>query len=49
MSNTELVVEVAMGNNNREIDHIEKHLAKDFVVCVAARNQEIGDGLKQRL
>jgi DNA-binding MarR family transcriptional regulator len=45
----ELVVEVAMGDNPREIEHIEKHLDKDFIIYVAARNQEILEGLKQRM
>jgi len=46
---SELVVEVAMGDNPREIEHIEKHLDKDFIIYVAARNQEILGGLKQRM
>ena len=45
----ELVVEVAMGDNPREIEHIEKHLDKDFIIYVAARNQEILEGLNQRM
>jgi hypothetical protein len=45
----ELVVEVAMGDNPREIEHIEKHLDKDFIIYVAARNQEILEGLTQRM
>jgi DNA-binding MarR family transcriptional regulator len=49
MGNTELAVEVAMGDNPREIRHIEKHLDKDFLVWVVCRNQEIRDGLKQRM
>ena len=49
MGNTELVVEVAMGDNPREIKHVEKHLDKDFVVWIAARNTEIRDGLQQRI
>ena len=46
---SELVVEVAMGDNPREIEHIQKHLDKDFTIWVAARNQEILEGLKQRM
>jgi hypothetical protein len=38
-----------MGDNPREIEHIEKHLGKDFIVWVAARNQDILDGLQQRM
>ena len=49
MGNMELAVEVAMGNNQREIKHVEKHLEKDFAVWIACRNQEILEGLKQRL
>jgi len=49
MGSTELVVEVAMGDNPREIEHIEKHLDKGFIVWIACRNQEIRDGLNQRL
>jgi hypothetical protein len=49
MDTSELVVEVAMGDNPREIEHIQKHLEKDFIVWVAARNQEILEGLQQRM
>jgi hypothetical protein len=49
MGDTELVVEVAMGNNQREIQHIKKHLDKEFVIWVACRNQEIRDKLNQRM
>ena len=49
MGNSELVVEVAMGDNPREIDHIKKHLDTNFTIWVAARNKEIRDGLKQRM
>ena len=49
MGNSELVVEVAMGDNPREIEHIKKHLDTSFTVCVAARNQGVLDGLKQRM
>ena len=49
MGNSELVLEVAMGDNPREIDHIKKHLDTSFTVWVAARNQEVLDGLKQRM
>ena len=49
MGNMELVVEVAMGDNPREIRHVEKHLDRDFIVWIAARNTEIRDGLQQRL
>ena len=49
MGNSELVVEVAMGDNPREIEHIKKHLDTSFTVWVAARNQGVLDGLKQRM
>lgn len=49
MGSTELAVEVAMGDNPREIQHVEKHLDKEFLVWVACRNQEIQEGLKQRI
>ncbi len=49
MGNSELVVEVAMGDNPREIDHIKKHLDTSFTTWVAARNQEVLDGLKKRM
>ena len=49
MGNTELAVEIAMGDNTREIEHIEKHLDRDFLVWIICRNQEIRDGLKQRI
>jgi len=49
MNTAELVVEVAMGDNPREIEHIQKHLNKDFIVWITARNQEILEGLQQRM
>jgi len=49
MGDTELVVEVAMGNNPREIKHVEKHLEKFDTVWVTCRNQEVRDGLQQRI
>jgi len=49
MGSTELAVEVAMSDNPREIQHVEKHLDKEFLVWVACRNQEIQEGLKQRM
>lgn len=49
MDTSELAVEVAMGDNPREIKHVEDHLERGFVVWVAARNKEIRDGLKQRI
>ncbi|RJX52008.1 ATP-binding protein [Halonotius pteroides] len=50
MGNMELVVEVAMGNNQREVDHLKQHLESGFdAVWVAARKQEVLEGLKQRI
>jgi len=50
MGNTELVVEVAMGDNPREVEHVKQHLERGFdAVWITARNQEILDGLKQRI
>jgi hypothetical protein len=50
LHDSELVIEVAMGNNQREIDHIEKHLDTGFdSIWVVCRNQEILEDLKQRM
>jgi hypothetical protein len=50
MGNTELVVEIAMGDNQREVDHVKQHLEREFdAIWVAARNQEVLDRLKQRI
>jgi len=50
MGNTELVVEVAMGDNQRELDHVKKHLETGFdAVWIVCRNQDVLEGLKQRL
>lgn len=49
MGNMELAVEVAMGDNPREIEHVEKHLDQGFTVWVVCRNEKIQKGLKQRL
>jgi DNA-binding PadR family transcriptional regulator len=49
MGDTELAVEVAMGDNPREIEHVEKHLDRFDTVWVTARSREILDGLRQRL
>jgi short-subunit dehydrogenase len=50
MGNTELVVEVAMGDNPREVDYVKQHLERGFdAVWIAGRNQEILEGLKQRI
>jgi len=49
MDDTELAVEVAMGNNPREIKHVEKHLEKFDTVWITCRNHDVQDGLKQRI
>jgi len=50
LNDSELVVEVAMGNNQREIDHLKKHLDSEFdAVWIVCRNQDVLEGLKQRL
>jgi hypothetical protein len=50
MGNTELVVEVAMGDNPREVEHVKQHLERGFdAVWITARNQEVLEGLKQRI
>jgi DNA-binding MarR family transcriptional regulator len=50
MGDTELVVEVAMGDNPREIKHVQQHLEKGFdAVWIACRDKEILEGLKQRI
>jgi len=50
MGDTELVVEVAMGDNPREVEHLKQHLERGFdAVWVAARNREVLEGLKQRI
>ena len=39
-----------MGDNPREIEHVQQHLEKGFdAVWVVGRNQEVLDGLKQRI
>lgn len=50
MRGVELVIEVAMGENQREVDHVEKHLSKKFdSVWVVCRDENVRDGLKERL
>lgn len=46
---TEIAVEVAMGNNKREIDHLKHQLENGFdQVWIACRNQKVLEELKQR-
>lgn len=50
MNTSELVVEVAMGNNERELRHVKQHLETGFSnIWIVCRNQEVRDGLEQRL
>lgn len=46
----ELVVEVAMENAPREVEHVQAHVEQGFDhVWVACRNEEVRDGMKKRL
>ncbi|MDG5761345.1 hypothetical protein QA600_18605 [Natronococcus sp. A-GB1] len=50
MAETELVIEVAMGNNQREVDHVQQHLAEGFdAVWVLCRDTTVKTALEQRL
>ena len=49
LGDTELVIEVAMGDNSREIRHVEEHLETFDVVWVTCRNEQVRDGIKQQL
>lgn len=50
MDGVELVIEVAMGDNQREVDHVKKHLEKQFdAVWVVCRTEQIRDDLQERL
>jgi DNA-binding MarR family transcriptional regulator len=50
MGNAEMVVEVAMGNNPREVEHVKQHLDTGFeAIWVVAEKREVLDGLKQRM
>lgn len=48
-SNIELAIEVAMGDNPREIEHVEKHLEHFDRVVVVCRNRSVMDGIRKRL
>jgi len=45
----EIAVEVALGVNDREIDHIEDHLETGWRTVVAARNHSVKKGLERKL
>lgn len=49
LGSVDLAVEVALGDNPREIEHVETHLANGFHVWVACRNAEIRERLQQRM
>lgn len=49
MDSAELVIEVAMGDNEREIKHDEKHLEQYDAVWIASRNEDVKTGLIERL
>lgn len=49
MGTAELAVEIAMGNNAREVEHIEQHLERGFTVWVVCRTEEVRSGLEQRI
>ena len=50
MHDMELVVEIAMGVNDREIEHVDQHLVKGFdAIWVVCRTDEVRTGLKERL
>lgn len=45
----EIAVEVAMGVNDREIDHGEDHLEKNWQTIVACRNRSVMKRLERKL
>jgi hypothetical protein len=49
MNDTELVVEVAMGDNPREVEHVASHVDTFDVVWVACPNEDIIDALRERI
>lgn len=50
MNETELVVEIAMENAQREVEHVKQHLDAGFDnVWVVCRNEKVRDGLQERL
>ena len=48
MGNTELAVEVAMGDNPREIEHVEKHLDRGFQAWIVCRSKQIQQILQEK-
>jgi hypothetical protein len=50
MDGVELVIEVAMGNNEREADHVAQHLDTGYdVIWLVCKNEAVRDGLCERL
>ncbi|MFC7213062.1 ATP-binding protein [Saliphagus sp. GCM10025334] len=49
MGTSEFVVEIAMGDNPREIEHVETHLEKFDTVWILGRTEEVCTGLEKRL
>jgi hypothetical protein len=50
LGDTELVVEVAMGDNESEAEHVERHLEEGFdAVWIVCRNKAVREGLCERL
>jgi DNA-binding MarR family transcriptional regulator len=49
LDTVELAVEVAMGDNVREIEHVEKHLSKDFEVWIACCSPEVCEKIRAEL
>ncbi|WP_254767473.1 hypothetical protein [Salinilacihabitans rarus] len=49
MGNTDLAVEVAMGNKPRELEHVETHLENDIAVWIVCRTEIVKKGLRQRI
>lgn len=46
---TEYAVEVAMKDRPREVKHVRKHLVEFDYILIAARNNDVRDGLRKRL
>lgn len=49
MGETELAVEVAMEDTQRECEHVDKHLSSFDAVWIVCRNEAVRDGLRKRL
>lgn len=50
LADTELVIEVAMEDTEREVEHVAQHLDTGFdVIWVVCRDEAVSDGLRERL